>query len=103
MEEALAVAWARLRITEERNQWNTPLGRMNGVFFSLLMDHSFRYRSAGYSNWSLYSDETKFKKALADYVLPVKLHQLNANGVTLDEITYALAKSIKGKVVERIQ
>jgi hypothetical protein len=103
MEEALAVAWARLRITEERNQWNTPTGRMSGVFFSLLMDHSFNYRSAGYSDWSLYSDEIIFRKALTDYVLPANLHQLIANGVALDEITYALVKSIKGKVVEKIQ
>lgn len=103
MEEALAVAWARLRITEDRNQWNTSIGRMSGVFFSLLMEHSFKYRSPGYSNWSLYADEIKLRKALTDYALPANLHRLISNGVTLEEITYTLAKSIKGKVVEKIQ
>lgn len=103
MEEALAVAWARLRIAEERYQWNTHIGRMNGVFFSLLMYHSFDYRSAGYRDWSLYSDEIKFRKALPDYLLPANLHQLIANGVTLDEIIYALVRSIRGKVVEKIR
>jgi hypothetical protein len=103
MEEALAVAWARLHIIEDRSQWNSMICRMNGVFFSLLMDYSFRYRSAGYSNWYLYSDEIIFRKALTDYVMLANLHQLTANGITLDEITYALAKSIRGKVVEKIQ
>ncbi|WP_295407187.1 hypothetical protein [uncultured Thiocystis sp.] len=57
-EEALAVAWSRLKIIEQ--PWNSRIGRMNRVFYHQLLDAAFAYRSPGYRDWVLLPDATRF-------------------------------------------
>jgi len=61
LEESLAVASARLKILGHRATWNSQIGRMNGLFYSRIMEAAFRYRSAGYRDWVLYADEARFQ------------------------------------------
>jgi len=42
LEEALAVAWSRLQILQQRGVWNSQIGRMNGVVFNHLLPAGLR-------------------------------------------------------------
>lgn len=89
-EEALAVAWSRIKIAEERKTWNTPFGRMSGVVYGVLMDKAFQYRSPGYRDWHLFGDEASFKAGLLDYLQPPQKVFLAQSGVPLQELIYAM-------------
>lgn len=89
-EEALAVAWSRMRITEERKAWQSQIGRMNGTVYGLLMDMAFQYRSPGYCDWSNYADEVRFKSGLLDYIQLPKTDFLMSSGVPVQEILYSM-------------
>lgn len=88
LEEALAVAWARRRVMEDRQKWQSQIGRMNGVFFNLLMRDAFRYTSPGYRDWVSYSDDSSFKEGLLEYVKPGNYQGLRSNGVPVEEIVF---------------
>lgn len=89
-EEALAVAWSRLKIAEERKTWQTVLGRMNGVVYGMLLEMAYRYTSPGYRDWVHCADEASFKQRLADYLKPPQGDWLMQNGVNLPEMIFAL-------------
>ncbi len=71
LEEALAVAWSRLQIT---NKWTRryAIDEMNRVFCDHLLPLAFDYRSPGYRDWHLYADQARFQAALLDYLAPPK-------------------------------
>jgi hypothetical protein len=102
IEEALAVAWARVKIQAERSKWNTQIGRMNGLFYSLLMQLAFAYRSYGYRDWVLYSDEVRFKPALLDYIAPNNYARLQGNGVDMERLLYGMIGQMDKGYVERV-
>jgi hypothetical protein len=102
IEEAMAVAWARHCIQEQRNVYNSQIGRMNGLFYNQLMNRAFNYRSAGYDDWVLYADDVRFKKALVDYMAPGGYQKLQGNGVDVDQLIHSLMLQCRGGFVERV-
>lgn len=90
IEEALAVAWSRSKIAEDRKAWQSQIGRMNSVIYSVLMDKAFQFRSPGYCDWCYYADDAQFKTGLLDYIDPGNKHCLLQNGVPLPDIIYAM-------------
>jgi hypothetical protein len=102
IEEALAVAWARQCLQEQRDTWNTQIGRMNGLFYNLLMKRAFVYRSPGYRDWVLYADDIRFKPALVDYVAPGAYLKLQGNGVDVEHLLLGLLAQCRGGFVERV-
>ena len=60
-EEALAVAWSRLRIQEQ--PWNSKIKRMNAVLYQGLLRAAYTYRSPGYRDWPQFADRTRFEPA----------------------------------------
>lgn len=102
LEEALAVAWARHSIQGQRATWNTQIGRMNGLFYSLLMKQAFAFRSPGYRDWILYADDNRFKPALVDYMAPGNFRKLQGNGVDMEHLIYGMLGQCRGGLVERV-
>jgi hypothetical protein len=102
LEEALAVAWSRLQILQQRGQWNSPIGRMNGVVFNHLLPLAYAYRSPGYRDWPLYADAVRFKPALLDYLAPANHARLQANGVDLETLVFGMLGGISGGYVEAV-
>lgn len=102
IEEALAVAWERFKIQDERAKWQSQIGRMNGLFCSLLMQRAFAYRSPGYRDWVLYADEVRFKPALLGYIKPNNYSQLETNGVDMERLLYGMIGQMEKGYVERV-
>lgn len=102
LEEALAVAWARRTIILERGQWNSKIGRMNGLLYGLLMREAFAYRSPGYRDWVLYADDARFKPAVLRYVGPNRGPWLQSNGIDLDYLVFSLLGAVRGGLVESV-
>ncbi len=90
LEEALAVAWSRLKIAEERKVWQSAIGRMNGVIYGMLMEMAYQYKSQGYSSWPNYADETSFKTGFAGYIQPPNHDFLIQSGVNVPDMLFAL-------------
>ena len=89
-EEALAVAWSRWKIAEERKVWNSQIGKMSGVVYGVLMDRAYRYRSPGYCEWPMYADEVRFKDGLLDYFKPPQFNFLVHSGVQVQDLLFSL-------------
>ena len=102
IEEALAVAWARMKIQEKRGVWQSSIGRMNGLFYSLLMRKAFDYRSPGYRDWGLYADEVRFKPALLDYIKPNNYARLQGNGVDMERLLYGMIGQMEKGYLELV-
>lgn len=102
IEEALAVAWARMKIQGERAKRNSQIGRMNDQFYSLLMRKAFDYRSSGYRDWGMYADEVRFKPALLAYIAPDNHARLQANGVDMERLIYGMIGQMEKGYVERV-
>ena len=90
LEEALAVAWSRIKIAEERKIWQSAIGRMNGVIYGILMELTYKYRSPGYRDWTDYADEVSFKNGLAGYLKPQGYNFLIDNGVNIPDILFSM-------------
>ena len=101
-EEAFAVAWARIKIQEERGKWQSQIGRMNGHFYSLLMQRAFNYRSPGYRDWIHYADEVRLKPALLSYIAQNNYANLQANGVDMERLLYGMIGQMDKGYVERV-
>ena len=101
-EEALAVAWARMKIMQERNIWQSQIARMNAAFFRLIMCHAFNYTSPGYRDWHLFADEMLFKNELIRYIQPTNYDKLLNSGVDVGDMIYRLLGNIKNGFVEKI-
>lgn len=102
IEEALAVAWARMKIQERRGVWQSSIGRMNGLLYSLLMRRAFDYRSSGYRDWVLYADEVRFKPALLGYIKPNNYSRLETNGVDMERLLFGMIGQMENGYVERV-
>lgn len=102
LEEALAVAWSRLQILQQRGVWNSQIGRMNGVVFNHLLPLAYAYRSPGYRDWPLYADAVRFKPALLDYLASANRVRLQANGVDLETLVFGMLGGISGGYVEAV-
>lgn len=100
IEEALAVAWARMKIQEKRGVWQSSIGRMNGLLYSLLMQRAFAYRSPGYCDWVLYADEVRFKPALLEYIRPNNYSRLETNGVDMQRLLFGMIGQMDKGYVE---
>lgn len=89
-EEALAVAWSRLKIAEDRKVWQSVIGRMNGVIYGMLMEMTYKYQSPGYRDWPDYADEISFKNGLTDYLKPSQGDFLMQNRVNVPELIFSM-------------
>ena len=103
-EEALAVAWSRLTILQQRGQWNARIGRMNGVLYTRLLDAAFAYRSPGYCDWPRFADDARFRPALLDHIAGTPaVARLQANGVSnLPNLLFDLLGRVSGGYVETV-
>lgn len=101
IEEALAVAWARRCIQDQRNVYNSQIGRMNGIFYSQLMKRAFAYRSPGYDDWALYADDIRFKPALVEYIASGNFRKTQGNGVDVEHLIYGMLGQCRGGLVEK--
>jgi len=95
-EEALAVAYARMKIASLRENANSAIGRINAVLYHAIFQMAFRYNSPGYCDWHLYADETRFKAGLLDYIKPGDYQVLSANGVAAEDLLYNILENVKG-------
>jgi hypothetical protein len=101
LEEALAVAWSRMKILEE--PWNSKIGRMNRVLYNRLLDAAFAYRSPGYCDWPKYADAPRFKEAWLDYLSPPNYRRLQGNGVSnLQDMMFGLVGQVRGGCVDQL-
>lgn len=101
-EEAFAVAYARLMIQRDRSSANTQIGRINAVLYNKAIELSFQYRSEGYRDWVLYSDEVRFKNGLVDYIKPGQYQRLQGNAVAVEDLLFDMLGKPQG-FVERVR
>jgi len=101
LEEALAVAWSRMKILEE--PWNSKIGRMNRVLYNRLLGAAFALQSSGYCDWPKYADAPRFKEAWLDYLSPPNYPSLQGNGVgNLQDLMFGLVGQVRGGCVDRL-
>lgn len=101
MEEALAVAYSRIRIVKDRSDGRNPLSRMNGVLYNLALTEAYKYYSPGYKDWLSYSGETFFKLGFLDYIQPPQFSFLRSNGIEVEHLLQQIFVFNNG-FVERI-
>ena len=102
IEEALAVAWARMQIQKQRLVSSTPIGKMNGPFFNLLMQLAFNYQSSGYRDWGKYADDIRFKPAHLGYISPGNYRELQSNRVDVENMLYGMIGQMEKGYVENV-
>jgi len=90
MEEALAVAWSRMQVAKDRNQWNNPIGRMNALVYNLFVRLAYQYRSPGYCDWPNYADDVRFKAGLRDFIDPPNATFLESSGVPVGDVLFEM-------------
>lgn len=101
LEEALAVAYSRLRIVKDRSDGRSPLSRINGVLYNLALTEAYKYTSPGYKDWLSYSGETFFELGFLDYIQPPHFSFLRSNGIEVEYLLQQIFVSNNG-FVERI-
>ncbi|WP_045217353.1 hypothetical protein [Desulfonatronovibrio magnus] len=69
-EEALAVAYSRLKMLELRSSGKSKISRIQPLFFSEMLQRIYSYTSPGYRDWPRYGDAARFDDGVSDYVLP---------------------------------
>ena len=85
-EEALAVAWSRMKIeqyTKNKKYWKTPV---NTPPYERFKRNIYNYRQPGYKDWILYYDQKSDDKSIfcdtvRTYTLPSGSTNLKENGV----------------------
>jgi len=98
IEEALAVAYARMMIKGERRKWSQPIGSMDGIVYKHVMNEAFKYSSAGYKDWPNYEDNGNFKLGLLNYIQPGDYQTLQSNNVTVEDLLFNLLGKVQGFV-----
>lgn len=101
IEEALAMAYERLRLATDRKDGKSKISRMNGALYSLLMRYGYVYTSPGYRDWSLYADETRFSDGLLNYLQPGNHLHLQASGVATGDLLVEMLGMAKGGLQEK--
>ena len=81
-EEALAVAYSRLKMLELRSSGKSKISRIQPLFFSEMLQRIYSYTSPGYRDWPRYGDAARFDDGLSGYVLPHG-NKLKLSGVDL--------------------
>jgi hypothetical protein len=83
-EEALATAYARLRVEAIRTTWQTKVARLPGFVYHRMVRERFRYTAPGYRDWPNFADWDTLLDGLVDYVNPPAAQFLRASGVDLE-------------------
>ncbi|WP_156180896.1 hypothetical protein [Desulfovibrio sp. TomC] len=83
-EEALAVAYSRLRIYDLRNNANSTIGRTNGVLFNTAFKEAYRYTSPGYRDWVSFPDWITLRQEILEYFCPAGASMLRSNGIDVE-------------------
>jgi hypothetical protein len=91
-EEALAVAYAYRELSSLEKAYKVNI---DPAIFDYLMDHAFRYTSAGYRDWPYYKDDNDFKSGLLTYISPTNAPFLAMNGVPVDKLIYSMLEAAK--------
>ena len=93
-EEALAVAWSRLKILHDQKDGRTTISNMAPNIFNLIIAHAFQYKSPGYIDWQKYPDEQCFKKGFGQYIHPPNYNFLQVSDVLIDDLLFAMLEKI---------
>jgi len=93
-EEALAVAFSRIKIREARQDGRTSTAKIHPTFFTLLLERAFEYSSPGYRDWPKYSDPETFSNKLADYSMMNQYMRLAYNGVDLPSLSRGMIDTL---------
>jgi len=72
-----------------------------GCFYHHLIREAFNYRSPGYRDWKLYSDEASFKESLLNYVQPGNYVFLRNSGTAVEELIYSMIGTARNGFVEK--
>lgn len=94
-EEALAVAFSLLKISEERDRASSVIGRIANVHYSAFLNILFDYRSPGYQDWRNYSSNETFSDGLLQYVNPPNAGRLLANGIPVHSLLQAQLEKVQ--------
>ena len=102
LEEALAVAWSRKKLIEQRRIWQSKEARLAAPLYNELMVNMYHYRSSGYRDWVLYQSEDEFLIAISDYLGGSGKKFLEKSGISMGQILLRILDEVKDKgVVER--
>jgi hypothetical protein len=93
VEEALAVAYSRLKVLQLRASGKTRISRIQPLFFSEMLQRIYSYTSPGYRDWPAYADPVRFGDGLSGYVLPHG-NKLSLNGVNLNKMLEDMLSSL---------
>ncbi len=101
IEEALAMAYERIRLATDRKDGKSKISRMNGALYSMLMRYGYAYTSPGYRDWPLYADEARFSDGLLNYLQPGNHLHLQASGVAIGDLLVEMLGMAKGGLQEK--
>ncbi len=102
-EEALATAYGRLKVDEQRRVWQSKVGRLPGFVFHRLVTERFRYTAPGYRDWPAYATWDALYDGLVRYLDPPNAAFLRASGVDLDGMLGAqLERVYQCRVIETL-
>lgn len=102
VEEALAVAWSYLKLSELRIQWNSKIAMIYTPMYREIVDLIFRYSSPGYREWVSYQTESKFASGIVRYLGPKTSFYLESNGIDVAQIIIGIHKNL-GNVLEYLK
>lgn len=97
-EEALAVAYSALKIEEEQKRRKSKA--IPEALFSKSFQKILDYKSPGYKEWNRFLPRRSFIIAVANYINPQNLRQLERNGVAVDILLEAQLKSVYSSRVD---
>ena len=95
-EEALAVAYSRHKILENRNSGRSTTSSIHPLFLGLIMDKAFAFTSLGYRDWPKYIDQAVFDQRLTEYAMNKNI-VLEYNGVDLPALLKGMRNSLLAK------
>lgn len=99
LEEALAVAWSRKKLEEQRSSWSSKEARLSSPIYSNLLIHMYKYTSNGYRDWVLYQSEPEFLTAVAEYLGGPNKDFLEKSGICVGEVLLKVLEEVKNKGV----
>lgn len=100
VEEALAVAYARQCLREAK--WNSNVGRMGKVMFSLAMEIAFDGYAPPYSDWPKFDSADRLNRGIADLLQPPQRLFLENSHVPVADILAGLIPVQHGYVDQSV-
>lgn len=99
LEEALAVAWSRKKLEDQRNAWSSKEARLSSPIYSNLLIQMYKYTSHGYRDWVLYQSDPEFLTAVAKYLGGANKDFLEKSGIGVGQVLLTVLEEVKNKGV----